>query len=1022
MIEYEYEELFENHSRADILIVESGASLEWNATIHKFDVTDSSFVITNEEIDNESYNLDERLCSNEDLKFGKCEASHVDFTIYNRTTIPNLKGIVIAIFLYFNNEPDTLFEVGVYLVDEDTYTAGRKQRNISAYDWNYYLGDLDITSWYDNYFSDGERHMIGLAILSLFSWIKDENDEYPDSPKLPVSLESGYNLCNGSFTIGKTIESDTITFDFFVSGLLEFNGVFGHITREGKFRLVKMVGLDGGFVKTIDDATCIPPTNYDDINTLGIGRIDVYDRNNSKKFTVQNTNLKEPSTYTFIDPWILADREAGDSEVQQALNNLLAVINHYNYNPSETECVGDLCVEVGDRIKVNFVPTEEDTRTWFRTYVLERRFTGLQGMFDTYTAKGHKKQPKYQITNDRWHTGDSNTGTSGSGTGGVAELNDEHDRRLIEIMRNYGEPMLDEPTVTLTYNKGSSQVEIAWSDPADISTYSPLPVEWAGTVVVRKEGKAPIHRWGTEHSEYGGEVLVDSTTRDEYSQTAFVDDTIEPNKRYYYAIMPYFVALDDAQHPIKHYRWTKVFSVDTARILVAPTLFPIQETAIQGTNVTVGYSLPVLEVGSYELIKLVAKKDAIPKSISDGDRSIDLTPTPGMVVNTATMTGLDENSHYYFVIFIEDEQNNTASSEPQSCKTGESIVPSDLRPYVDRLASTNFKVSSGDYTYTLLSYMSSTGNSNTWTIDDSYSFCLLENEFDSEYNNNKYHFYVLEPLTINVVVTDETVRVTYPYTLAPNGTIHVWGRGTFGPYDESGNFVDFISGRGELTLTTSVSYKSALEGQFTTSFNSMLECVQYLTNHFRHCALKVNGVYWLDLFEHSYQHLFTNVNMNNQAETYTFDTALMNWYNAGLSEQTSHISGTASSHISLSNSYFKIDNYPFAERSGTIDFGGGWTLEYSFGAVTHTYNRDIQEQLFILKYNGSEIQRYIAGGTTSSEWIITFEDNGDETASLLFFHTVGEYMYDQIYDWSTWYFRIKTTNSSLLNYIRRNQN
>ena len=238
-------------------------------------------------------------------------------------------------------------------------------------------------------------------------------------------------------------------------------------------------------------------------------------------------------------------------------------------------------------------------------------------------------------------------------------------------MRNYGEPMLDEPTVTLTYNKGSSQVEIAWSDPADISTYSPLPVEWAGTVVVRKEGKAPIHRWGTEHSEYGGEALVESTTRDEYSQTAFVDDTIEPNKRYYYAIMPYFVALDDAQHPIKHYRWTKVFSVDTARILVAPTLFPIQETSVEGVDVTVAYSIPVLEVGQYEVIKLVAKKDSIPLSIADGDKAIDLTPTPGMIVNTATMTGLDELSHYYFVIFIEDEQGNTASSEPQDITTDE---------------------------------------------------------------------------------------------------------------------------------------------------------------------------------------------------------------------------------------------------------------------------------------------------------------------------------------------------------------
>ena len=679
MVSYEYQELFyKQHQTKDFLIVDANATIT-SVSGEAPTVSGATIEIHTADIESESFRLDESICSEDNLKFGLCESAKVEFTIKNKADIPNLKssdyGDLLNIYLYFNGDSDTLFQIGQYVCYKDEYTSNRKLRNVELYDLNFTLNDLDITSWYNQYFSDGNRHQIIWAIADLFNWINKSGTYANDdsSPNIHIEIDPVYTLCNGAFPIGKTIESDTITFGFFMQGLLEFNGAFGHITREGKFKFLVMESYDATPCRTVTDDFRKPPTNYSDDNTWGIGQIDVYGRNNEMKFTQQNTDKKKPSIYVMVDPWVLADREAGDSYTNNAVRTLLITINHYNYNKSETECSGDLCIEVGDRYNVEFTQTSEyDTRNWFRSYVLERHFKGIQSMHDTYTAKGDKKQPLYQITNDNWHIGDSSTATQGSGTGGVSELNDEHDRRLIEIMRNYGQPMLDEPTVELTYNKGDSQVEIKWTDPADITSYSPLPVEWAGTIVVRKEGSQPIHRWGTEHSAFGGTVLVDSTTRDEYSVTAYADDTIEPNKRYYYAIMPYFVALDDEYHPVKHYRWTKVYSVDTARILVAPTLFPIQETGIEGVDVTVAYAIPVLEVGQYEVIKLVAKKDSIPLSIEDGDKSIDLTPTPGMIVNAATMTGLDENSHYYFVIFIEDEIGNTATSEPMDCETEES--------------------------------------------------------------------------------------------------------------------------------------------------------------------------------------------------------------------------------------------------------------------------------------------------------------------------------------------------------------
>ena len=688
MVSYEYENLFYMaHQTKDILIVDADATVT-PVSGEAPTVTGATVEIHTEDVETESFMLDESICTEDNLKFGLCDSSKVEITVRNKSEIPNLNGFEtpLNIYIYLNGDSDTLFQIGQYLCDKDEYINERRLRKLVLYDVLYELNDLDITSWYNQYFADGNRHEIIWVIADLFKWINGTSpyDNDSSSPKINLELDSEYILCNGMFPIGKTIESDTITFSFFMQGLLEFNGSFGHITREGKFKIVTMEWYDKDPVRIVTDDYRKPPTSYADEATWGIGGIDVYDRDNTIKFQIRNTDKKRPSIYVLLDPWVIADREAGDSYTKTALEQLQSTIHHFNYTPSETECSGDLCVEVGDRIDVRFTKKSAyDTRNKFRSYVLERHFSGIQSMHDTYTSKGSKKQPAYQ-TGANWHIGDSETATTGKGTGGVSEVDMEHDRRLIQVLRNGGYRFLDEPSgVSVVYNKAQSQVEIKWTDPSDITDYKPLPAEWVGTCLIRKEGSAPLHRWD-------GELLVRSNTRNEYSSTAYVDDTIESNKKYYYSIMPYYIALDDEYHPVRYYTWTKIVSVDTARILVAPTLFPIQETSIQGTDVTVGYSIPELSVGTYEVMKLVAKKNAIPTSISDGDKAIDLTPTPGMIVNVATMTGLDELSHYYFMVFVEDEEGNGASSEPQDCMTEESHIPPEWLPYIEEINRKTF--------------------------------------------------------------------------------------------------------------------------------------------------------------------------------------------------------------------------------------------------------------------------------------------------------------------------------------------
>lgn len=846
MVEYDYENLFADHFAANILVVDSGATVTIVPGAHPI-VSGELFKIENEQLKAESFKLSESICSNSDLTFGKMEASKVTFSFKNSDSLPtDLSDKEIDIYLYFNWDSSSLFKVGRYIVENDKYSENNYVRNITAYDILYRLKDEDITQWYYDYFSDGEYHTLEHCMEDLFDWLKDDED----GPGINIDLESGYSLCNGGFPIKQSIESDYITFEFFMQRLLEWNGAFGHINREGNFQVVVLEWYSEAPVRTIINEDRIPPTDHDIVSTWGIGGIDVYNKDNICMFSYRNTSKKVPSVYVIADSFITDGYEEGSLFISLALRALQKVIYHTNYKPCNVKTTGDLCVEVGDRINVSLLPDEGVEKGWFRTYVLERSFSGIQGMTDTYRAKGNKKQPVYITDSKTAHAGENESDITTSGSNGVSRLDNENDRRFIALMRNYGEPMLDEPVVDLVYNKEDGQVEIKWTDPADITSYSPLPIEWAGTEVVRKEGSAPLHDWSSVDSEYGGTVLVTSTTRDEYSETAYVDDTIEPNKRYYYAIRPYFIKLDDAEHPIKQYRWTKIISVDTQRILVAPTITTVQ---VDGTSVTALYLIPALEVGSYTSIKLAAKKNNIPASISDADEVMDIPePTTLIPIGSATMTGLDELSQYYFVIFVEDDAGNTASSEAVEAVTEENPAPPPEYEFIlqtNDLYQSSYNWLQNDETHVV-------GDGGYWCEfpNGRRAYTLISDDFTtpnahSSGTLSRYTFYCANSVmtirlttqsggTVSAEYSESTMMADpknyvtnqfYQYDTLQFPVIMFWWSGSIG--------LDITDGE---PFTPSVSYKQL-------SFDDMLTALQYVYKHYANINLYADGEKWLSV-------------------------------------------------------------------------------------------------------------------------------------------------------------------------------
>ena len=451
----------------------------------------------------------------------------------------------------------------------------------------------------------------------------------------------------------------------------------------------------------LDDSEIEKGLRYDYYDAKDVKLIDIYNydakriifycpkglKESSKKAyksgkRIETTALKitENMFTSYLDPSksehkaIITMLETGTSGVyggKPLLNPCFNNIIKRSYRPFTLTTTSDLCRQVGDRIRVVGKDKITGEPYDFESYILTRSCKGIQKQTDTYTAKG-------DIANNNFsdYRSGETSGTfqpqsfgygrySGEGNSSSTENTGQSDitvqglttNDLIEFLRNDGKRFLDEPSdCEATWDPINSQVTLKWTDPADISDYEPHPCAWEGTVVVRKEGSPPIHRWD-------GTKVVKSTTRNQYNQNGYIDNNVQKNKVYYYAFMPYFTTLDDEDHPIRRYRPTKVISVNTQLIATAPEIKSL--TVEQETQAVVEYSIPTPQSGNYNYTKLVYKKGSEPVDENDGT-IVDLDTSETSI----TISALDNESTYYFEIFTEDSGNNQASSDAEKILTG----------------------------------------------------------------------------------------------------------------------------------------------------------------------------------------------------------------------------------------------------------------------------------------------------------------------------------------------------------------
>lgn len=330
----------------------------------------------NDQIDFESMEIKESLCSESTLRFGCCEVSSFKIRVLNNV-IP-LKGKELAVSYVLKNGEDTPFVFGSYKVNSDKPTADRKYRDIVAYDAMHDVISADVASWYN-----------GLTFPMPLKQFRDSFFAHFGILQVPVEL------VNDGMIVEKTIEPDKLSGKAVITSICELNGCFGHINRDGKFEYKFLIDITSGLYPADD----LYPRNdlYPrDSNTELISTSRYY-KCKYEDYTVHKISKLQmrqeeddigaivgtgDNCYVIEDNFLVYGKSAAD--LATIASNTFSIISKVHYRPFEATAKGNPCIEVGDAVILH------TKYAVIETYVLERTLKGIQALNDTYSADGEE--------------------------------------------------------------------------------------------------------------------------------------------------------------------------------------------------------------------------------------------------------------------------------------------------------------------------------------------------------------------------------------------------------------------------------------------------------------------------------------------------------------------------------------------------------------------------------------------------------------------------------------------------------
>lgn len=350
--------------------------------------TSGGITITNANIVSETMSLEKSLCSETNLRYGRCEAACFKIRIADMNHDFTGEWLNVVQDVMTDSEGYLLTQNGLYLLTEDGYkiklkdeeidearavygrfkahsdkpSNDRRWRDLTCYDVMYDILNADVISWYN-----------GLTFPMTLKNLRDSFFAYLGITQETTTLINDSFVTPGGFSVSGSLSGKTV-----IESICELNGVFGQITGDGKFQYVSLSSPPTLTLDYYVDGT----GSYEDYVTEAVTGI------NAKGTTDDVGTIVGTDTNLYIianNPLIYGTE--GTTALTTALNTLLRHITAIQFRPFKVTTYGNPMLPLGTQITLN---TKNQTIV---SYVVRKELNGIQSLKDTISATSDKHQP-----------------------------------------------------------------------------------------------------------------------------------------------------------------------------------------------------------------------------------------------------------------------------------------------------------------------------------------------------------------------------------------------------------------------------------------------------------------------------------------------------------------------------------------------------------------------------------------------------------------------------------------------------
>lgn len=322
------------------------------------------------------FSFEESLSSDTDMLFGSCEATQF------RARVEGVGKDIVGQKCRIYHTVDSKYEMplGTYIIDSVSKKDDLGYREIIGYDEIYTKLSVDVTAWYKS-----------LAFPMPLKTLRQSLFGYTGIPIVDQEL------IQDDLEIERTIEPQTLTGRDVAQKIGEINGTFGHIGRDGKFRYVHL-GSTGLYpaedlypfeelfpaeADSIFESSTVFSCTREEYEVSGIDCLQIRQQEGDVGAVIfDSRNYSNP--YIVNGNFLVYGKTA--VQLEEIARKLFNYIKNTPYTPYTAKVIGLPYLEVGDGITFT---TKKDN---FLSFVMKRKFSGIQSLKDEFSATGNQRR------------------------------------------------------------------------------------------------------------------------------------------------------------------------------------------------------------------------------------------------------------------------------------------------------------------------------------------------------------------------------------------------------------------------------------------------------------------------------------------------------------------------------------------------------------------------------------------------------------------------------------------------------